>query len=294
MKNKDTFIKSFLSVLVVVGLIACVLGIFNKAKKNESDGYEVIKPKFKLGDIQSTGKYVESDTRLYTENFYYCYGGMVITLDFKSTLSYQIHYYDYEDKYVGSSEVYSSGGEIDTAKGAVKCRFVLIPDLKAEGKEKLNMFSRYVYPRQITVKVIADSEFREGYKKTGVAGFETVVYDPYFLKFTEGCWTVYDSDGVKSIENRDIAYCTADNALAVNPGDVLHFSAFASGYVYKAYGYGEDFRVLRVSGEISEGVYVVPQGVKYVTFDFYCKSAEDKVTGQASKIPEYISITRLN
>ena len=115
---------------IILGIV--VLGFMSTIFANDSKNAGAI---FKVGGLDEiTGKYVENDKTIYTEKAIDCYG-LRIEPDFESTVTYDIFYYDGEDKLLkvvkGLSDVYDEDFEV-----AEKCRIVIHPEIPEDVKEK--------------------------------------------------------------------------------------------------------------------------------------------------------------
>ena len=117
-----------LAVLVLFGAVGAVASFATNDNKPAG-------AVFKVGGLDPvTGKYVKTDKTIYTENAIDAYG-LRVEPDFESTVTYDIYYYDNEDKLLtvvdGQTEIYDEDFEV-----AEKCRIVIHPEIPEDVKEK--------------------------------------------------------------------------------------------------------------------------------------------------------------
>ncbi len=124
--------KNILSIGLAVLVLFGAVGAVASFATNDSKPAGAV---FKVGGLDpETGKYVKTDKTIYTEEAIDAYG-LRIEPDFESTVTYDIYYYDGEDKLLavvdGLTEVYDEDFEV-----AEKCRIVVHPEIPEDTKEK--------------------------------------------------------------------------------------------------------------------------------------------------------------
>ena len=124
--------KKILSTVLAVVLLVGAVGAVAAVASNDSKPAGAV---FKIGGLDPvTGKYVDTDKSIYTEEAFDCYG-LRVEPDFESTVTYDIYYYDGKDKLLAvvedQTEVYDEDFEI-----AEKCRIVIHPEIPEDTNEK--------------------------------------------------------------------------------------------------------------------------------------------------------------
>ena len=127
-KNWKNILSIALAALVLFGAVGAVAAFAT----NDSKPAGAV---FKVGGLDPvTGKYVKTDKTIYTEEAIDAYG-LRIEPDFESTVTYDIYYYDNEDKLLAvvenQTEIYDEDFEV-----AEKCRIVIHPEIPEDVKEK--------------------------------------------------------------------------------------------------------------------------------------------------------------
>lgn len=109
---------------------------------------------FSVGGLNENGKYIADDKSIYTKEAFECIG-LRVQPDFESQVTYDVYYYDYDDRLVevkkGLSSVYDEDFPL-----AQYCRIVIHPEIpedttKSEFKIKWYQVSGYADDIKITV-----------------------------------------------------------------------------------------------------------------------------------------------
>ncbi len=263
-KAKRVF-KGILIFLIIAGVLAGTVALVSHFKKD--DGYDVVKPKFVIGGLDENGMFVETKYSLYTEEAFYC-EGLKITKDFKSTLNYQVFYYDDFDNYQGKTAVYTTSAMIRIPTGAVKARIVITPS--GESKEQLGFFDRIKLPREIEIKITKRTEeLKEGCIRTGLERFPIAAVTPAALEFTNGYgW----GDG--KFEAREDRVASVARPLVVSEGDTLNFTFTSETYSDVSYAlifFDSDGGLMYSDAYTSvRDTFTVPEGASYVHIVVKC------------------------
>ena len=147
-KTKE-IISAILVVALVVASISGVVALTTKTEKKISPGV------FSRGALDGSGRFVDTDTCLYTQDLIQC-RGLTVSVDFEAALEYEIYFYRADESFIGSTGRLTDDFDIgDDYKNAKYCRIVIIPVLK-DGAEKIHFWEVYSYAKQITVKVSKD------------------------------------------------------------------------------------------------------------------------------------------
>lgn len=93
-----------LGVLVAFGTIFGAVKLFQYMKQDSTSLHLV----YEVGSLDEQGRYEEDKGTLYTKEKFAC-DGLKATLDFDSTISYQVAYYDILDNFISKSEVLTEG-----------------------------------------------------------------------------------------------------------------------------------------------------------------------------------------
>ena len=151
-------------VLVAVTALAC-FGVIGNVLKD--DNKRTIKASaFSVGGLDDNGKYVENKQAIFTEEAFECIG-LCIKPDFKEEVTYDVYYYDYNEKFIeakkGLTEVYAEDFPL-----AKMCRVVIYPEIPEGVKEKdftINFFEAYSYAKK--VKITVDKNQNYPYEELG-------------------------------------------------------------------------------------------------------------------------------
>lgn len=120
--------KNPLAIVVSCILVFAVLAGLSAFSSYRNQDTKVINPTFEVGGLDTTtGKFVDTDGSIYTKESFECQG-LIIKLDFDSTVEYQVFYYDDVDEYIGvCSPVYDKSVELAVPENAVYARIMVTP-----------------------------------------------------------------------------------------------------------------------------------------------------------------------
>ena len=193
--------KKILSTALACLLLVGAVGAVASFATNDSKPAGAV---FKVGGLDPvTGKYVDTDKSIYTETAIDAYG-LRIEPDFESTVTYDIYYYDNEDKLLrvvsGQTEVYDADFEV-----APKCRIVIRPEIPEDTKEKdfkvhFWDIAKYASMLKITVS-----------KKSNGINYENM-YNKETLITGKGISLNYDNDGKPILPKIDSLVDLTDGA----------------------------------------------------------------------------------
>lgn len=157
-KTLKTILLSALGLAVLIGGASL---ISSAVSNNDEEGLVEINPKFSIGGLQdTTGKYVESDLTLYTEEAFECYG-LQIKPNFDSKVQYQIFFYDEIGNFVSSTELLDGSYRDEVPYFATHARLELTPiwaeDVK-ESERVLKWSNKRKYTDELEIKVFEEQE----------------------------------------------------------------------------------------------------------------------------------------
>lgn len=172
-KMKKT-LSTILAVILIVGAVGAVAAFATNDSKPAG-------AMFKVGGLNpTTGKYVDTDKSIYTEKAFDCFG-LRVEPDFESTVTYDIYYYDDDEKLLrvveGLTEVYSEKFEL-----AAKCRILIHPEIPDDVKEKdfkVSIFDVAKYASMLNITVS---------KEASTLDF-TNLYDEEFMMYGQSIVT---------------------------------------------------------------------------------------------------------
>ena len=156
-KKNGKFKKIICFVLVaavVVALGAFAVGFTKKDTKT------IGASAFSVGSLDENGKYVEDKQSIYTEEAFECIG-LRIAPDFEAKLTYDVYYYDYNEKLIeaktGLTEVYDEDFPL-----AKLCRVVIHPAIP-EGETARNFdigyFEKIKFAKEVTITVDRNQKY---------------------------------------------------------------------------------------------------------------------------------------
>ena len=153
--NWKTVILTVVSVALIAALAVTGITLFNK-KDKDSDGYVEVSPKFSIGGLAADGTYEETDGSLYTKDAISAENVKVV-LEFDSTVTYQLFFYDEYDNFVSAGVALGKGSETEVPEGASAFRIELTPvwgEDVDEDNQKVTILNKYSFEKQITVSIV--------------------------------------------------------------------------------------------------------------------------------------------
>ena len=189
-KNWKNIISIALAALVLFGAVGAVAAFATNDNKPAG-------AVFKVGGLDpETGKYVDTDKTIYTEDAFFC-DGLKVTPDFECTVTYDVYYYDSNDNFVdkalGLDDVYTQEYEF-----AQYARIVIHPEIPEDVKEKdfkIHFWDIAKYSSQIDITVAKDPE--TVYETDNLYNAEKVIASSTIEKLdTATKFQVVDCDGM--------------------------------------------------------------------------------------------------
>ena len=151
-------ISIVLAVLLSIAAIAGVSALVGYLK----DDKKTIHPSFDQGCLdQTTGKYVECDDMIYTEDAFQA-KGLEIKLDFNSTVKYQVFFYDEFNKFISASLVLTESQEFVVPLNAY-ARVVIEPIWGEDAplEPSIAWYEISKYADQLEIRVDKEQSLRE-------------------------------------------------------------------------------------------------------------------------------------
>lgn len=160
-KKLNSLLGGLFSILCI-GLLL-MLGV-NIASNISSDNlYEKVNVSYERGGLTSYGKYVETNSSIYTKDSYDVKYGLRCEVDFDSNINYQIYFYDELDNFMKKSDVFTESQNFDLSEygNVSKFRIVITPiydnNLKSDEKE-IKWYQVNKYAKQLKVLCLVDSD----------------------------------------------------------------------------------------------------------------------------------------
>ena len=150
-RRKSKWKSVLCGILVVAPLIGACAGIAAIAK---NDTKTISSSAFSRGDLDENGIYVESDKSIYTKEAFGCIG-LRVEPDFESQVTYDVYYYDSDERLIevikGMSSVYDEDHPL-----AQYARIVIHPEISDDVSEKdfkIHFYEVYGYANDLTITV---------------------------------------------------------------------------------------------------------------------------------------------
>ena len=139
-------ISAALAILLIAGAVFGAVKLFGNQSKTISPMI------FKVGGLDEvTGKYIEDNTSIYTEQAFSCQGLRIVP-KFESQVAYDVYYYDVNDKLLENKLNLSEVFEEDYPM-ADSCRIVIHPDDKGEKNFKVRFWEVLGYANDLKITV---------------------------------------------------------------------------------------------------------------------------------------------
>lgn len=150
--KKNGKFKKIVSVVLVIAAVAGLAMGITAISRNDSKNVKA--STFSVGSLDENGKYVDNNQAIYTKTAFEC-RGLRIEPDFEAKLTYDVYYYDANEKLLeaktGLTEVYDE--DLPLAK---LCRVVIHPEIP-EGETaksfKITYFDVHKYAKQLKITV---------------------------------------------------------------------------------------------------------------------------------------------
>ena len=160
--KKFTWKKLLAVLLAIITFAGTIFGLVKLSEKMKDDKTKASSV-FEVGGLDaSTGKYVDTDTSIYTKNSFKA-KGLEIKLDFDSNITYQVYFYDELGEFVSCSEVYDKGHKFYTpAYHEVRILVTPVWDLKStEDEQVIKWYNVHKYSSQLEIRVDKNQNFTE-------------------------------------------------------------------------------------------------------------------------------------
>lgn len=152
--NKRNTIGLVALVLSVVALLSAIFGVFTP--RSATSGDEIGLFAWQLGTVGDDGKIDESKESIVTKDLY-AVKDMEISIENKADITYDLVFYDEDEKYISTLSGNSEDFDYDDASVVTNAKYfrvIINPVVEDEDEEiKLNVFNMYQYVKQITVTV---------------------------------------------------------------------------------------------------------------------------------------------
>ncbi len=150
--KKNSKLKTILcTVLILATVVVLGAGVMHLTK---NDTKTIGASAFSVGALDENGKYVESKQAIYTKDAFECIG-LRIEPDFEAKLTYDVYYYDYNEKLLevksGLTEVYDEDFPL-----AKLCRVVIhpaIPEGETAKNFKIDFFEKNKFAKELKITV---------------------------------------------------------------------------------------------------------------------------------------------
>ena len=142
-------VKWFVTWLVGLALIACVIALFVKLDRQTTTttiGGEA----YSIGTIDETGEYAEGDTAIYLRNGITTDGLKCELADY-AQIKYQLFFYDADGGFLEASEELTSDWNGSAPEGAESVKIMITPTEDEDGK--VSLIEVLGYADQLTVTV---------------------------------------------------------------------------------------------------------------------------------------------
>ena len=142
------------SALLLVSMIGLIVGLAGRNKADE--GFEIVKPDYERGGLDSNGKYIETKASVYTKEAFDCGTEVRVKLDFDSDVTFKVFFYGEDDDFIESTNEYEKTATVTSPEGAVCARIVVTPewdnDVKTED-QIVRVWNVGKYAKQLTVMI---------------------------------------------------------------------------------------------------------------------------------------------
>lgn len=180
-----------LLVVVCVGIIGGgTVGILRLTDSSKLDQKTISSTKFSVGGLDSNGKYMNTNTSIYTKEAFECQG-LNVSLDFDNEIEYQIYFYDQNNDFVHTTGKLSGAFVKDSVPFFAKYARIVVTPKNDDVVSKIEVLS---YAKQLTIKVNREQGFKNYTENLFEVEFEDKGLDGLTgdLVFAEGvCVTKY-------------------------------------------------------------------------------------------------------
>ena len=147
-KSMKTWKKALVIGLAGLTLVGAIAGLSTLFREDE-ETTKVIKPKYEIGALTDTGRYLETNESIYTKDAFECQG-LDIDLAFDNNISYRVYFYDKDNDFYASTTLLTDNyDEKITPLEAVTARIVITPN----DDQKISWYEINNYANQLTINV---------------------------------------------------------------------------------------------------------------------------------------------
>lgn len=270
-RKTKKILKKIGLIILGVGAVGAV-GMGGKALYDYAkNDLQTIHPTFEVGGLGDDGKYVNDELSLYTKDSFAC-EGLSAKLDFDSEISYQFYFYDINDNFISSSEVYTEGANANIPLNGAYARVEITPTNDEDGK--ISFKERFDYSSQLNLKVSKKAESNVNKKFVSFKGENLqVVNNVSDLVFEYGkCWT---NDGLLISSEKN-------SATSVTLLNVENFKSIDFDF-NKLTEFAMDFSIIEFSElpnndsvftyTTSESSIEFKKDTKYILISIYCENS---------------------
>ena len=153
-KTKRSAVQILMSVIVAILAAALVGGaIFGIVRLVDYTKSDTKHPSldWQVGALDANGSYRATKGSLYTKDPFDCQG-LSVTLDFESSVTYQIYFYDSEVNFISATEILSETYSDKIPEIATKARIVITP----KDDTSISWLEKNGYVKQLTITVLKD------------------------------------------------------------------------------------------------------------------------------------------
>ena len=202
--NWQGLVAAVIACAVVIGLAAGIAFLVKNDTKKISPG------EFSLGSLDENGKFVKSEQALVTKDTFECIG-LRIEQDFDSNATYDVYYYDYDERFIeakmGLTGVYDE--DYPLAKLA---RVVIHPEIPEDvllDDFKVRFWEVRGIAKELTITVDKNQEYK--YDTANLYVEANAVVDSSFTYGEDGkTVTIVECDGEKVTEPIPVTYKNYD------------------------------------------------------------------------------------
>ena len=222
-------VKRILSIVLGVAVLAGAIALVaNLVKPKNDDGLKEIHPTFEVGGLNETGEFVDTKESIYTKKAIE-YSELKVSLDFDADVTYQLFYYDEDDKFVSKSEVLTKGHS-EVLKNETKFVRILVTPVYADATDEDKEIKWYEirnYAKQLTISTKVNEPEVALIEFTFYNDVETFTYYcEEGMTWAEFIDSEYNVDNVFSIDGEDVwfdqMHSVGDIDGFVSPTDLIY------------------------------------------------------------------------
>lgn len=154
LKSKKMWRDILVITLSCIAIVGVFFGIFALSEKLDEQTTRTIHPSYGVGGLTEDGKYLETESSIYTKEAFECQG-LNVKMAFANTASYRIYFYDGDNNFIGATEILEENfDEKNVPYFAEFARIVITPD----EDEKISLLEVSGYANQLTISVNKEQE----------------------------------------------------------------------------------------------------------------------------------------